>query len=233
MTQVGLAEAVAPVLISQAALTRMAGKINFPTFELALPTGIKIHLAKSKSRHVLLPAAPVRYICADSNIAHRETAPPAMQTEPVPRRILTDGQIGKIHHQLGHCSQQQLVELQKFAKCKVDSSQIHRINQRCGRIRCVHRINPPVVSRWFDRPSGEILAIDIIYPFAEFGSGSNVPKSRLAYFASALLVVDSPTRFITCTRWWGGGLENETLTQIFLRGWVMHFGKPERIISDQ
>ena len=63
--QVDVVAAVVPMLISQNALARMAGKIDFAKNTLELPTGLLIHLIKSPSGHILLPAAPVSHMEVD------------------------------------------------------------------------------------------------------------------------------------------------------------------------
>ena len=236
--QVDVVAAVVPMLISQTALSRMAGKIDFADYRLELPTGIVIHLMKSPSGHILLPAAPVSQMNVGPFVARIEgtfsmtqrDAYPIIQADPNTLRKLSDEQIRKIHIQLGHCSQRQLIELLKFGRCQVNQEQINRIHTKCGCTRSVHRVTPPVVSSWVARFSGEIVAMDIIYPFTEFGIDSKLPAARIPT-TPALLVVDSSTRFITCTLL--KDVTTQTATQTFLHDWVMHFGKPKRIILDQ
>ena len=236
--QVDVVTALVPMLISQNALSRMAGKIDFAKYTLELPTGLLIHLIRSPSGHILLPAAPVSKMNCDPfipridgafSMTQKDTFPVAM-TESHPLKRLSDEQIRKIHVQLGHCSQRQLIELLKFAQCQVNPEQINRIQTKCGCVRSVHRITPPVVSSWIARFSGEIVAMDIIYPFTEFGKDSKLAPGRVPT-NPALLVVDSLTRFITCTLL--EDVTTHTVSQAFLRDWVMHFGKPKRIILDQ
>ena len=242
--QVDVAEALVPMLISQNALSRMAGKIDFANYTLELPSGLLIHLIKSPSGQILLPAAPVSRMKCDPfipridgafSMTQKDTFPVAI-TESHPFRKLSDEQVREIHVQLGHCSQRQLIELLKFAQCQVNLDQINRVHNKCGCIRSVHRITPPVVSSWVARFSGEIVAMDIIYPFAEFGKEGKIwidgkQLDSRAPTNPALLVADSLTRVITCTLL--TDLSAETVTQIFLRDWVMRFGKPKRIILDQ
>ena len=99
---------------------------------------------------------------------------PAMH-EPRPQRYLKDEEVIKIHRQLGRCSEKQLVDLLKFGGCRADSKQITRIMKKCNCQRSVRRITPPVVSRWIARFSGEVVAIDTIYPFSDVGADGFFP----------------------------------------------------------
>ena len=230
--QVDIVDAVVPMLIAQTALSNMKGKLDFDKYRLELPSGISIMLIKSPSGHVLLPAYPLNESPTWAVSLNKGLAFPVQQRTNEETRTLTDAQLRKIHLQLGHCSPQQLTELVKFGKYKVPQEQIERIHRQCGCKRSVHRITPPVVSSWIARFSGEIVAMDIIYPFTEFGIDQNWTEARArAKSPPALLVVDSLTRFITCTLL--DDVTTQTVSQAFLRDWVMHFGKPKRIILDQ
>ena len=88
--QIDLLGDVAPMLISQSALSRMAGKIDFASFQLALPSGLTIQLVGSPSGHVLLPDAPINEPRTEAITINKAMAFPAFQTEPTPHRILTD-----------------------------------------------------------------------------------------------------------------------------------------------
>ena len=229
--RVDVVDAAAPMLIAQPALARMAGKIDFSTLLSELPAGLAIQLIKSPSGHVLLPGTPVSHQTGKAREMNPKVAYPMSQQEHNTVRVLADAQVKKIHLQLGHCSQRQLMELLKFARCKVGQAQIAKIHQQCGCNRTVHRITPPVVSRWISRFSGGVVSIGIIYPFTEFGIGQNRPGGTRASSTAALLVVDPLARFITCSLL--RGLCSDTVSQAFLRDWVIPFGKPKRIILDQ
>ena len=229
--RIDVVQAVVPMLVAQPALTRMAGRIDFSNLQLELPSKLVIQLIRSPSGHILLPGTPVAQLTRGAQRTNPECVYPVIQQETPSLRTLTDSQVKKIHLQLGHCSQRQLIELLKFARCKVDQNQILRIHQQCGCNRTVHRVTPPVVSSWIARFSGEVVAIDIIYPFTEFGIDSHRPGKARVPSMPALLVVDSLTRFITCSLL--NDLTSETVSQAFLRDWVMPFGKPKRIILDQ
>ena len=103
--------------------------------------------------------------------------------------------------------------------------------KKCGCQRSVHRITPPVVSSWIARFSGEVVAIDTIYPFTDIGAEGLFPRWKATGKIPALLVVDSLTRFLSCQIL--KTLDSEHMTHVFMNDWVKHFGKPKRIILDQ
>ena len=75
------------------------------------------------------------------------------------------------------------------------------------------------------------MAIDIVYSFADIGPEGLFPKRKATGEIAALLVADSPTRFISCQIL--KSLTSEVVTQVFTNDWAEHFGKPKRIILDQ
>ena len=144
-------------------------------------------------------------------------------------RRLSDVELLKLHLQSGHCIRRQLSKLVKFGRCTADSKQIDRLYKKCGRRRSVRRIAPPSVSSWLARFSGEIFAIDIIYPFA--GEGPMGLFRKPYPITPALIAVDSMTRFATCAL--SKDLTSAEVSQTFMKDWAMHFGKPKRIILGQ
>ena len=227
--QVDIVKAVVPLSISQQALTHMQGKMDFSTFTLELPAQYSIQLAKSSTGHVLLPGI-VGHESLSLAMKERHQLFPMRQTV-IELRRRTDSEVLKIHQQLGHCSEKQLVGLLRFGRCKVDMSQIRRATQRCGCERSARRITPPVASSWVARFSGEVLAIDVSYPFTEIGHTGLYPASKASEEIPALLAADSLTRFISCQI--AKGLTSETVSQVFVNDWVKRFGKQKRIILDQ
>ena len=165
--RVDVVAAVVPLLISQQALANVQGRMDFSRFTLEIPNRCTIWLIKSPTGHVLLPGI----VSADSLLT-----PPKEQIHVFPaqqmnngKRALKDEQVRKIHQQLGHCSEKQLLDPLKFGDCKADAKQVSRVTQRCGCQRSVHRITPPVVSSWIARFSGEIVAIDLIFLLLTLG----------------------------------------------------------------
>ena len=222
--QVDIVKATAPLLISQQALPRMQGRVDFCQFTLELPGRFTIALTKSSTGHVLLPGIITQQTLARRNYESLQVFP--VQQIPPERRVLADAQVMKIHKQLGHCSEKQLTDLIKFGGCIVGEAQILRVNQRCGCQRSVHRITPPVVSSWIDRFSGEVVAIDVIRPFMDIGPEGLFPKWKATGEIPALIAIDSLTRFITCQIL--KSANSETASRLFVNDWVKHFGKPKK-----
>ena len=227
--KVDVVAALIPMLISQQALSHMEGKMDFSRFTLELPGLCTIQLTRSSTGHVLLPGF-INQDSLDYQIPSQHHLFPMQQTT-LPLRQLTDAEVLKIHQQLGHCSEKQLLDLLRFGKCKADATQVSRITRRCNCQRSVHRITPPVVSSWIARFSGEVVAIDIVHPFTEIGPDGLFPLWKNTGKIVALLVVDSLTRFISCQIL--KSIASEVVTQVFMNDWVKHFGKPKRIILDQ
>ena len=170
---VDVVSAIVPMLISQQALTNMQGRIDFSRFTLEIPHLCTIKLTKSSTGHVLLPGVLTQH-------GLNQTPPRPSQVFPLQQtaresRNLTDEEIIKIHRQLGHCSEKQLVELLKFGGRRISPKQIQRVMKKCNCQRSVRRITPPVVSRWIARFSGEVVAIDTIYPFSDVGADGFFP----------------------------------------------------------
>ena len=227
--RVGVVKAVVPLVISHQALGNMQGRMDFSAYTRELPGRFTILLTKSSTGHVLLPGIVNRQILSRPTREY-PLAFPAQQTM-ADRKSLTDDEVLKIHQQLGHCSEKQLVDLLKFGGCKVDARQIQRITQRCQCQRSVHRITPPVVSSWIARFSGEVVAVDIIHPFTGHGPEGLFPKWKATGKTPALLVVDSLTRFATCQIL--KSTNSDVVSQVVMSDWAKHFGKPKRIILDQ
>ena len=228
-SRVDVVASMVPLLISQQALTHLQGRIDFSTFNLEIPDRFTIRLTKSSTGHVLLPGIIDQGGLTQARTVHQQVFP-VQQLEGGLRK-LRDEEVGKIHQQLGHCSDKQLLDLLKFGGCRADPQQVKRVMHKCNCQRSVHRIAPPVVSSWVARFSGEVVAVDVIYPFSDVGPEGLFPRWRATGKIPALLVVDSLTRFISCQIL--KGLNSEIATQVFMNEWVKHFGKPKRIILDQ
>ena len=220
--RVDVVEALVPLLISQQALTNMQGRIDFSKFTLGIPNRRTVWLTKSSTGHVLLPGIINSAVLLTPKREQIQVFPAQQIVDG--KRALKDEQVRKIHRQLGHCSERQLLDLLKFGGCKAGTKQVSRVTQRCGCHRSAHRITPPAVSSWIARFSGEIVAVGAIYPFSDVGPEGLSPKWKATGKIPALLVADSLTRFATCHI--VKDLNSERLTNAFVNEWVGHFGKP-------
>ena len=228
--RVDVVKACAPMLVSQKALTHVKGMIDFPRLNLELPNLVTVLLTKSSAVHVLLPGIIAKDTPMEASKSLTLQVLPTHHS-PSEHQKLTDAEVLKIHQQLGHCSEKQLESLLKFGRCKVETLQIQRIAHRCNCQRSVHRIAPPVAPRWIARFSGEVVAIDILRPFADIGPDGLFPFRRGTGRYRALLVVDSLTRFATCQL--SKNLPYMEASKTFANERPRHFGKPRRIIPAQ
>ena len=148
-----------------ASSSRYPRGIDFSHFTIELPRRSTTKLAKSPTWRVLLPGVTNQKTLKAGSSKCQQVI--HVQQNADDRRRLGGGGILKIHRHHGHCSEQQLAGLLKFGGCRVDSRQIQRVAEKRKRRRSAHRITPPAVSRWIARLSGEMVAIDLIRPFAD------------------------------------------------------------------
>ena len=87
----------------------------------------------------------------------------------------------------------QLVDPLKFGARRISPKQIARIAKKRGCNRGVRRITPQVLSSWAARLSGEVVAVDTIYPLADIGADGIFSCWRATDKIPALLVADSLT----------------------------------------
>ena len=113
----------------------------------------------------------------------------------------------------------------------MNPEKIQRVAQRCGCIRSVHRITHPVVSSWIARFSGDVVATDVIRPFVDHGPEGLSTQWKAIGEISALLVVDSLTRFVSFRIL--KNANSEATSQVFANDWAKRFGKQKRIILDR
>ena len=143
----------------------------------------------------------------------------------LPSRVLSKEEVTKIHIQLGHCSENTLVTTIRAAQMHCYLVVIQDVLAKCGCQTAVRRITPPVVASTAAKYNGEIIALDIIFPF------TNCFDGRISKEHPALFMIDSLSRFVNCTL-----LVNRAsgyAAQVFINDWVRTLGKPRRIITDR
>ena len=221
--KVDVVDSNVPMLISHESLVRMKGSIDFASCTLMIPSVAEIKLTNTSSGHLMIQGTrPSQQV---QRLMQRENHPIYVMELKLPARVLSEGEIKKIHVQLGHCSENTLETTIRVAQMHVDSSLIQKVLDKCGCQTAVQRITPPQVACWLGKYNGEIIALDIIYPFKDCFN------EKIAKEYPALFMIDSLSRFINCTL-----LINRAsihATQIFLNDWVGTIGKPRRIITDQ
>ena len=112
----------------------------------------------------------------------------------------------------------------KAAKVTATDEMITRLHAQCSCSGQATRATPPKISSWIAKFNGEIVGIDIVYPF----SGS--PPSKTCTKISALMMVCCLTRF--CALSILPDLTAQTTSTVFMNDWVRFVGKPRRIILD-
>ena len=221
--RVDVVDSDVPMLISHESLCNMKGIIDFESRTLKIPNIGKIKLNRAKSGHLMIqgtrPSHEVIKVLADRG------HPIYMTEMKLPVRILSKDEVAKIHVQLGHCSENALLTTTRSAQMHCDLSVIQTMMGKCGCQTAVRRITLPPVASMAAKFNGEIIALDIIYPFTDCFD------EKISKEFPALFMIDSLSRFVNCAL-----LINRAsghASQIFLDDWVGTLGKPRRIITDR
>ena len=99
----------------------------------------------------------------------------------------------------------------------------------------------PAITSWQYKYNGEVIGIDIVYPFRDWDIHINrrthqsVPRVKATEETkektpAALLMVDALTRFVNCSIL--PKVTAEEVANTFVNDWVRCLGKPRRIILD-
>ena len=83
----------------------------------------------------------------------------------VPPPPLTEKQLLKIHLHVGHCSGNTLITLLRAGNRVVPYQAIMLMCDKCKCHAAVRRITPPAISSWQYKYNGEVVGVDIVYPF--------------------------------------------------------------------
>ena len=109
----------------------------------------------------------------------------------------------------------------------VDPEQIRRISGKCTCRGDANRITPPKLTGRTSEFCGEVIGIDVVYPFVYT---AETRKDILGGSYPALLIADCLSRFAICSSI--RDLREATLTSTLVSDWIRPLGKPRRIISD-
>ena len=246
--QADVVDTPVPFLISMKTLQSLEARIDFRQHIVDIPSRGRIKCEYSSSGHLLLPGRvesrrkPSEDIFAGTSESQTERE--SNSNEPEQQNVDGNGdvdldakQLCKLHRQMGHCSKASLLKLLKTSKRKFLQSHLDQVYNKCKCQHTVDRITPPLVSSIMARRAGEIVAVDICYPFARidverqeeihhYDAGTNY-HSRLA----ALIMVCALTRFTVCSLL--SNLSADCVAVTFVNDWVRFLGKPRRIISDR
>ena len=212
-----------PMLISHESLKRVKGPIAFASCALVIPWVAEIKLTNTRSGHLMiqgtLPTNEVRKMLSQEN------HPIYVMELKLPVIVLAEEEIRKIHAQLGHCSGNTMETTILAAQMHVDSPAIQKVVRECGRQNALQRITPPQVASRLAKYNGEIVALDIAFPFTDCFEG------EIAKDCAVLFTVGSLSRFINCTLLIARASIHAG--QVFMNDWARTIGNTRRIITDR
>ena len=219
---VDVVESNVPMLVSYESLKKMKGSLNFLTACLTILSGITIQLSATPSGHLMIQGSKaVQKLTPEMTKNHESIFTMEIR---LPVSSLTFEELKRIHLQLGHCSENTLLSVIKAAQLHGEKSLIEKLYADCKCQVAVQRITPPNVACWLAKYNGEIVAIDIIFPFKD------CCEEKLHKQFPALFMIDSLSRFINCSMLIGRTAEH--VGSVFVNDWVRTIGKPRRIITD-
>ena len=126
--------------------------------------GIQVQLISSGSGHIQLPARRPPH----GNAGMKQSSPLNVYPTTIDRgkEAITMDELKRIHLHLRHCSEFALRNLLQDAHKTVSESMIADLFRRCACSENVYRIAPPKISSWISKFNGEIVGIDIVFPFS-------------------------------------------------------------------
>ena len=212
-----------PLLISRESLAALGATLDFRESTLWVHNQLKIQLTHTPSGHLMLPGARITQDNhrSDSILGNQVYIGSSID---VPRTSISKEELRKIHLHLGHCSQDTITTMLRAAHLHVPSEMITELYKSCKCQIGVHRMTPPNVSSWITKYNGEIIALDVCYPFVEAHPEINGGKSP------ALIVVDSLSRYINCSLL--KRVTGDCILETLLNDWVRTLGKPRKILTD-
>ena len=128
------------------------------------------------------------------------------------------------HLHLRRCSENTLFAMLRAARLSVPKELIEALYTECNFQARTHRIAPRNLSRRMAKYNGEILPVDICYPFPE-----SHPEAKWGGFPS-LISAGSLPRYVNCSPI--GEFPGENALIAFLNDLVSTIGIPRRIIMD-
>ena len=239
--QADVVDAPGPFLISLRALQSLSAQIDFRNRVLIIPAQGWINCEHSPSGHLLLPVKvesvrnhPGIVFVGSPESPNASGADHSGQVEPrkctLPNIQLNEGR------QMGHCSKASLLKLLQASKRIFAQSQLDQVYAKCKCQHTVDRIAPPLAPSVLARRAGEIVDVDICYPFVRVDierqdeAKNYKVHTNFHIRLAALIMVCALTRFTVFPL-----LRNLTggcAAVAFMNDWVRVLGKPRRLISD-
>ena len=154
------------MLIPHESLCHMKGIIDFEACNLQIPNIGKFDLIKTESGHLMIQwGRPSQETIRALKHKGRATYFAEMK---IPVKISPNEDIVKIHVQLGHCSENTLISTIRAAQMHCELPVIQAVLVKCGCQTAVQRITLPVVASTLAKYNGGIIALDVIFPLANF-----------------------------------------------------------------
>ena len=142
----------------------------------------------------------------------------------LPVKSLNLADLKMIHLQLGHCSENTLITVLRSAQMHGDSALIRKLfNDRKCQVDA-QRIAPHTAACWLSKYNGEIVAMDVIFPFAD------CLAAKVAQDFASLFTIDSLSRFINCPMLIARPAEHAGRTFLGDRGRAI--GKPRWLLTE-
>ena len=167
-----------PMLISRQSLTHVNESLNFSTSILSMNGDLEAQLKQTPSGHLAFPGlrGSKKSLSLESPIVHQSVYDASLG-EPMEELSIT--QLKKEHRQLGHCSEDTLWDILRAAHITIPREIINRLHRECRCQAGVQRVAPPPVSAWIAKSNGELVAVDVCYPFMdahkEIHDGNGMP----------------------------------------------------------
>ena len=187
-------ESQVPILISKNSLGKTQAAIDFKTNELAILESMAISMISAGSGHRQLPTMKSGKSTSLSNDQGQLIFP--VNTDPG-NDVITVEELKKIHIHLGHCIEFTLKNMLKAAKIAAPQEMITRMLSQRSCSGQVNRVTPPKISSWIAKFNGEIVGLDVAYPFT--GSRAQKKPATKTFGLPALMMVCCLARFCSCS----------------------------------
>ena len=186
-----IANSEAPLLISRQTLTNMSAQLDFIGNTIKLHGHRIITLISTDSGHMQLPAE-----ATDWRKGQNASKPLFPVTQDLGNEMITDAELKRIRLHLGQRSGHVLRNMLRAAHRPVTDQQIHQLPWKRSCSEKANRATPPKISSWISRFNGEIIGVDVVYPFV--GSRPYNIGKEITSLLIACVLADS-----VCARCWG------------------------------
>ena len=162
-----------PMLASKSSFTRLQATIDFPTNLLDVRKSAEIALISTGSGHLQFPA--VKKLEENIKVGERRLHIYPANTDPG-TEVIAYEELEKIHLHLGHRIEFALKNMLQAAKIVVPDAMIRRMLSQCSCGGKVNRVTLPKNPSRVAKFNGEIVGIDVVYPFVGSRQHKAFPK---------------------------------------------------------